>query len=101
MAQRQRRRYLRHTHLYQSAAGGYIYTRKGDKVYAITNAYPFDSLTLDKVDYNPDIKAKLLAHDAPIAVENDNGKAKLVFPQINPDEMKCGWLYAFELDGVK
>jgi hypothetical protein len=53
------------------------------------------------VDYNPDIKAKLLAHDAPIAVENDNGKAKLVFPQINPDEMKCGWLYAFELDGVK
>lgn len=35
------------------------------------------------------------------AVENDNGKAKLVFPQINPDEMKCGWLYAFELNGVK
>ena len=61
----------------------------------------FGSLTLDKVDYNPDIKAKLLAHDAPIAVENDNGKAKLVFPQINPDEMKCGWLYAFELNGVK
>lgn len=80
---------------------GIYYTRKGDKVYAITNAYPFGSLTLDKVDYNPDIKAKLLAHDAPIAVENDNGKAKLVFPQINPDEMKCGWLYAFELNGVK
>ena len=80
---------------------GTYYTKKGDKVYAITNAYPFGSLTLDKVDYNSDIKAKLLAHDAPIAVENDNGKAKLVFPQINPDEMKCGWLYAFELDGVK
>ena len=32
---------------------GTYYTRKGDKVYAITNAYPFGSLTLDKVDYNP------------------------------------------------
>lgn len=80
---------------------GTYYTKKGNKVYAITNAYPFGSLTLDKVNYSADIKARLLAHDAPIAVENDNGKAKLVFPPINPDEMKCGWLYAFELDGVK
>ena len=48
-----------------------------------------------------DFIAKLLADVAPLAVENDNGKAKLVFPQINPDEMKCGWLYAFELNGVK
>ena len=68
---------------------------------ALFGAYPFGSLTLDKVNYSADIKARLLAHDAPIAVENDNGKAKLVFPPINPDEMKCGWLYAFELDGVK
>lgn len=68
---------------------------------ALFGAYPFGSLTLDKVNYSADIKARLLAHDAPIAVENDNGKAKLVFPQINPDEMKCGWLYAFELDRVK
>ena len=68
---------------------------------ALFGAYPFGSLTLDKVNYSADIKARLLAHDAPIAVENNNGKAKLVFPQINPDEMMCRWLYAFELDGVK
>ncbi len=73
------------------------YTKKGEKVFAITNKFPFGTLVLDKVPYSPDLKAKLLSHPAEIKVRENNGKAELLFPAINPDEVKCQWLYAIEL----
>ncbi|MBQ2915464.1 MAG: alpha-L-fucosidase [Clostridia bacterium] len=73
------------------------YTKKGEKVFAITNKFPFGTLILDKVPYSPDLKAKLLSHPAEIKVRENNGKAELLFPAINPDEVKCQWLYAIEL----
>ena len=73
------------------------YTKKGDTVYAIINRFPFGSITLSEVDYDEHIKARLLAHDAPLTTENDGGKLKITFPAINPDEMKCQYLYAIEL----
>ncbi len=80
---------------------GVYYTKKNDKVYAMINRFPFGSVTLDLVDYNEEITAKLLSHDAPIEVTNDNGKTKLTFPAINPDEVKCEYMYAIELTNVK
>ena len=80
---------------------GVYYTKKNDKVYAIINRFPFGSVTLDLVDYNENITAKLLSHDAEIEITNDNGKTKLTFPAINPDEVKCEYMYAIELTNVK
>ncbi len=73
------------------------YTKKGDNVYAIINRFPFGSITLSEVDYDESIKASLLAHDAPLTTENDGGKLKINFPAINPDEVKCQYMYAIEL----
>ncbi len=80
---------------------GTYYTKKNDKVYAIINRFPYGSITLDEVPYNENIKARLLSHPAELSVESDNGKAKIVFPSINPDDVKCEWLYAIELENVK
>ncbi len=76
---------------------GVYYTKKGEKTFAILNKFPFGSVTLDKVPYSTDLKAKLLSHDAQISIRENNGKAELLFPAINPDEVKCQWLYAVEL----
>lgn len=73
------------------------YTKKGDKIYAILTRFPFGAVTLDKVPYSPYLKAKLLSHPAEITVREDNGKTELVFPPIDPDEVRCQWLYAVEL----
>lgn len=74
-----------------------FYTKKGDKVYAILTKFPFGSVKLDEVPYKPDLTAKLLACDAPVDIRNSDGCAELCFPAINPEDMKCSWLYAVEL----
>ncbi len=73
------------------------YTKKEDKIYAIINRFPFGSVTLSEVDYSADYKARLLSHDAVLTTENDGGKLKINFPVINPDEVKCQYMYAIEL----
>ena len=73
------------------------YTKKGDTVYAIINRFPFGSVTLSEVDYDENIKARLLSHEAVLSTENDGGKLKINFPAINPDEVKCQYMYAIEL----
>ncbi len=76
---------------------GIYYTKKGDKIYAILTRFPFGAVTLDKVPYSPYRKAKLLSHPAEITVREKDGKTELVFPPIDPDEVRCQWLYAVEL----
>jgi len=85
----------------KKSSDGIYYTKKGDKVYAIMTGFPFGCVKLPEVPYSPAISAKLLACDAPVSVRENDGCAELVFPQINPDDMKCGWLYTVELGGVK
>lgn len=75
----------------------YTQSKDGSKIYAILNSFPFGDVTLTEVPYSPDLKARLFAHCAPVTVSNDNGKVRLSFPVINPDEMKCEYLYAVEL----
>lgn len=73
------------------------YTKKEDKIYAIINRFPFGSVTLSEVDYDENYKVRLLSHDAALTTENDGGKLKINFPAINPDEVKCQYLYAMEI----
>ena len=79
---------------------GVYYTKKDNKVYAIIDCFPFGSITLEHIPYSPDICARLLSCDAPITVNNDCGKAQLVFPALNPDDVKSQWLYAVEISNV-
>ena len=77
---------------------GVYYTKKGDAVYAISEKFPFDALTLEQIPYDETLGAVLLAApDAPIATENDGGKLRLVFPRLNPDDLPVGELYTFRL----
>lgn len=75
----------------------YTQSKDGSRIYAIINRFPFGDITLPGVPYDPSVNARLLAHAAPITVSDDSGCVRLSFPSINPDEMKCKYLYAIEL----
>ncbi len=76
---------------------GVYYTKKGEKIFAIINRFPYGSVVLDEVPYSDGLKAKLLSHPAKLEIKNNDGKAEIIFPSINPDEVKCQYLYAIEL----
>lgn len=77
---------------------GVYYTKKDDAVYAVSERFPFDPLTLDAVPYRDNLCVSLLAApEIPVETANDNGKLRLVFPPINPDALKAGELYAFKI----
>ena len=76
---------------------GVYYTKKGETTYAILNRFPFGAKVLEHVPYHPDLQAKLLSVDAPVQIRNHDGKAELLFPAINPEDVQCQWLYAIEI----
>ena len=76
---------------------GIYYTKKGDRIYAILTRFPFGSVTLDKGPYSPYCRARLLSHPADITVRENGGKTELVFPPMDPEDVRCRWLYAVEL----
>ena len=73
------------------------YTHKEDADYAIINRFPFGEQVLELVNYDPALKASLLGSDAELEVVNRGGKAKIVFPAINPDTVDSNWLYTIKL----
>ena len=75
---------------------GVYYTKKANKVYAIIDRFPFGSVTFNEIPYADGLKARLLSHPAALTVENDNGRAKITFPPIDPEEVACEYLYAIE-----
>ena len=76
---------------------GVYYTKKGDDVYAIINRFPFGSQLLELVDYDPAMKAELLGSNAALEIRDNGGKAEIVFPAINPDELDSDYLYTVKL----
>ena len=76
---------------------GVYYTKKGDDVYAIINRFPFGTQLLELVDYDPEMKAELLGCDAALEIRDNGGKAEIVFPAINPDELDSNYLYTVKL----
>lgn len=76
---------------------GVYYTEKDGNVYAIINRFPFGSVVLEQVDYDPSFKASILGCDSIPKVENNNGKTKIVFPPIDPETVDGNWLYTIKL----
>jgi alpha-L-fucosidase len=74
------------------------YTVRDGKIYAFLMRFPFGEVTLNEVDYTSGMRAKLLGSDAEIGVENAGGKAKLVFPVINPDTLEGEHVYCFRIE---
>ena len=86
------------TRLYsKKSQDGVYYTKKGDDVYAIINRFPFGSQVLELVDYDPSMKAELFGSDAELEIRDNNGKAEIVFPVINPDTVDSNYLYTIKL----
>ena len=52
---------------------------------------------LDLVDYDASLKAELLGSDAELSIVDNNGKAEIVFPAINPDTVDSNYLYTIKL----
>ncbi len=76
---------------------GVYYTKKGDAVYAIMTRFPFGSQVLEHVPYSAALKASLLGSEAELEVKDNGGKAEIVFPAINPDNLDSNWLYTIKL----
>ena len=76
---------------------GVYYTKKGEDVYAIINRFPFGSQVLEHVPYTADLKATLLGSDAVLEVKDNEGRAEVIFPAINPDTLDSNWLYTIKL----
>ncbi|MBR0508868.1 MAG: alpha-L-fucosidase [Clostridia bacterium] len=80
---------------------GVYYTKKGDAVYAILDRFPFGSVTLEQIPYKGSLRASLLAADAPIAVSDDSGRLRLSFPAIDPEDVRCSYLYAVRIEEAR
>ncbi|MBQ6421533.1 MAG: alpha-L-fucosidase [Clostridia bacterium] len=80
---------------------GVYYTKKGDAVYAILDRFPFGSVTLEQIPYKDSLRASLLAADAPIAVSDDSGRLRLSFPAIDPEDVRCSYLYAVRIEEAR
>ncbi len=76
---------------------GVYYTKKDDAVYAIINRFPFGSQVLNEVEYSPELKASILGCNTVPEVVDNGGKAEVVFPTVNPDELDSNWLYTIKL----
>ncbi len=73
------------------------FTQKDGDIYAIMTRFPFGSVTLEPVPYDPAFRAELLGCGAPVEVTEDGGRTRLSFPPINPDDVACGELYTVKL----
>ncbi len=76
---------------------GIYYTRNGENVYAISNKFPFKELLLEEIPYKDGMTAELLGSDETFEVVEKDGKALIVIPPLNPDELKTEYLYTFKI----
>lgn len=73
------------------------YTQKDTIIYAISNRYPFGELLLDKIPFSNNLKIELLGSDAPVKYTEKDGKVLILFPFINPDDLKTGYMYTLKI----
>ncbi len=73
------------------------YTQKDDKVFAFINHFPYGEIVLEDIEYKNANNATLLGSDAKITVADENGKLKLVFPCINPDNIESKDVFTVEI----
>ncbi len=75
----------------------YTRSKDGRNIYAFLLKFPFGEFVLNDVDYDPELKADLFGSEVNPVIENADGKVKLCFPAINPDELKCQHAYCIKL----
>lgn len=73
------------------------YTKKGNDIYAFLLKFPFGEITLNEVDFDPELTASLLGSDIAAKIVNSSGKVKLVFDPINPEKIECEYAYCIKL----
>ena len=73
------------------------YTQRDGNVYAFLFKFPFGSVTLDEVDYDPALTASLLGSDLRPTVLNENGKVCLAFDPVPPDAIRAQHVYCVKL----
>ncbi|MCR5484468.1 MAG: alpha-L-fucosidase [Clostridiales bacterium] len=77
------------------------YTKKDGAVYAFIFGYPFGETVLPDISYNENISASLLENGAPIKTENADGKLKLVFPTVDPNEISSKHVHTVKLINIQ
>lgn len=73
------------------------YTQKDGKIYVFFAGFPFGEKTVD-LDFDAAYKAHLLGCDAKVELAAAEGGMKLIFPAINPDDMKSDYIYTVCLE---
>lgn len=73
------------------------YTQKDGKIYVFFAGFPFGEKTVD-LDFDPAYKVRLLGCDANGSAVADEKGTKLIFPAINPDDMKSKYIYTVCLE---
>ena len=76
------------------------YTKKDGAVYAFIFGYPFGETVLPDISYGENVSASLLENGAPIKTENADGKLKLVFPTLDPNEIRSKYVHTVKIKGV-
>ncbi len=86
--------------LQKSTQPGVWYTKKGDGIYVFLKQFPFGTVTLQDLCYDPAYRAALLGwkgEESPVSVLNADGKAALRFDAFSPEALEGEYIYAVKL----
>ena len=77
------------------------YTQKDGAVYAITLAWPGDTLLLKSPKSDGKVSVQLLGYKKPLKSKMRKNGLKIDLPTIPFDEIPCQYAYVFKLEGVR
>ena len=84
----------------RSTQDGVWYTRKGADTYVFMKRFPFGTVTLADLDYDPAYAPTLLGwkgEGTPVSVVEDGGKMALRFETFSPEALEGEWVYCVKL----
>lgn len=79
---------------------GIYYTINNNCVYAVSNMFPFKEILLEEIPYNDKLTVSILGCKEKLNVVNKGGKALVIIPPLNPDELDSQYLYTFKVSGL-
>ena len=75
-----------------------FFTRKHDDLYAIVPGYPQGALVLEGVKASAEAKVTMLGLPGELAWTRRNGDLVISVPAMTPEELPCGYAYAFKIE---
>ena len=81
----------------KSTQDGVFYTQKGNVTYAFLKKFPFGTVVLEDLPYDPARQAKLLGSEQPVELINADGKTGLNFGAFPPEEINLKCWYGVKL----